>query len=110
MRVCVCFRFNGQIWGWVELRCGIPGQPCLVSSLRQDVATEEASTHSDTSVILRKKGVYVCTRVRVCIACSPLFVQTTHYKYSEVVYIFMVIIEIDTRLKTLHGKQSIVPL
>ncbi|XP_060782701.1 LOW QUALITY PROTEIN: sodium/potassium/calcium exchanger 3 [Neoarius graeffei] len=49
-------KFNGQIWGWVELRCGIPGQPCLVSSLRQDVAAEEASTHSDTSMILLKKG------------------------------------------------------
>ncbi|KAB5571204.1 hypothetical protein PHYPO_G00222380 [Pangasianodon hypophthalmus] len=49
-------KFNGQIWGWVELRCGIPGQPCLVSSLRQDVAAEEASTHCDTSMILMKKG------------------------------------------------------
>ncbi|KAF7707273.1 sodium/potassium/calcium exchanger 3 isoform X2 [Silurus meridionalis] len=49
-------KFNGQIWGWVEMRCGIPGQPCLVSSLRQDVAAEEASTHCDTSAILMKKG------------------------------------------------------
>ncbi|KAK3535112.1 hypothetical protein QTP70_004667 [Hemibagrus guttatus] len=49
-------KFNGQIWGWVELKCGIPGQPCLVSSLRQDVAPEEASTHCDTSMILMKKG------------------------------------------------------
>ncbi|KAG7329140.1 hypothetical protein KOW79_007314 [Hemibagrus wyckioides] len=48
-------KFNGQIWGWVELKCGIPGQPCLVSSLRQDVAPEEASTHCDTSMILMKK-------------------------------------------------------
>lgn len=62
MCVCVCvnwvyFRFNGQIWGWVELRCGIPGQPCLVSSLQEDVAAEEASTHCDTSMILMNKGV-----------------------------------------------------
>ncbi|KAK3564361.1 hypothetical protein QTP86_017335, partial [Hemibagrus guttatus] len=50
-------KFNGQIWGWVELKCGIPGQPCLVSSLRQDVAPEEASTHCDTSMILMKKEI-----------------------------------------------------
>ncbi|GAA6097701.1 sodium/potassium/calcium exchanger 3 [Tachysurus ichikawai] len=48
-------KFNGQIWGWVELKCGIPGQPCLVSSLQQDVAPEEASVHCDTSMILMKK-------------------------------------------------------
>ncbi|XP_057206106.1 sodium/potassium/calcium exchanger 3 isoform X1 [Triplophysa rosa] len=49
-------RFNSQIWGWVEQRFGIPGQPCLVSSLRRDVSVGEASPHCDTSMILLKKG------------------------------------------------------
>ncbi|KAL0175880.1 hypothetical protein M9458_028210, partial [Cirrhinus mrigala] len=35
---------------------GIPGQPCLVSSLRRDVSVGEASPHCDTSMILLKKG------------------------------------------------------
>uniref|UniRef100_A0A4W4FCP9 Sodium/calcium exchanger membrane region domain-containing protein n=1 Tax=Electrophorus electricus TaxID=8005 RepID=A0A4W4FCP9_ELEEL len=30
-------KFNSQIWGWVEQRCGVPGQPCLASSLRRDL-------------------------------------------------------------------------
>lgn len=50
-------RFNSQIWGWVEQRFGIPGQPCFVSSLRRDVSVGEASPHCDTSMILLKKGV-----------------------------------------------------
>uniref|UniRef100_A0A673L4D4 Sodium/potassium/calcium exchanger 3-like n=1 Tax=Sinocyclocheilus rhinocerous TaxID=307959 RepID=A0A673L4D4_9TELE len=50
-------KFNNQIWGWVEQRFGIPGQPCLVSSLRRDVSVGEASSHCDTSMILLKKGV-----------------------------------------------------
>ncbi|XP_052005813.1 sodium/potassium/calcium exchanger 3 isoform X2 [Xyrauchen texanus] len=49
-------KFNSQIWGWVEQRFGIPGQPCFVSSLRRDVSVGEASTHGDTSMILLKKG------------------------------------------------------
>ncbi|XP_051513812.1 sodium/potassium/calcium exchanger 3-like isoform X3 [Myxocyprinus asiaticus] len=49
-------KFNSQIWGWVEQRFGIPGQPCLVSSLRRDVSVGEASPHCDTSMILLKKG------------------------------------------------------
>uniref|UniRef100_A0A671Q7S5 Sodium/potassium/calcium exchanger 3-like n=1 Tax=Sinocyclocheilus anshuiensis TaxID=1608454 RepID=A0A671Q7S5_9TELE len=49
-------KFNSQIWGWVEQRFGIPGQPCLVSSLRRDVSVGEASSHCDTSMILLKKG------------------------------------------------------
>ncbi|XP_065128048.2 sodium/potassium/calcium exchanger 3 isoform X1 [Paramisgurnus dabryanus] len=49
-------KFNSQIWGWVEQRFGIPGQPCLVSSLRRDVSVGEASAHCDTSMILLKKG------------------------------------------------------
>uniref|UniRef100_A0A8C1H6R4 Solute carrier family 24 member 6a n=2 Tax=Cyprinus carpio TaxID=7962 RepID=A0A8C1H6R4_CYPCA len=50
-------KFNSQIWGWVEQRFGIPGQQCLVSSLRRDVSVGEASPHCDTSMILLKKGV-----------------------------------------------------
>uniref|UniRef100_A0A671N579 Solute carrier family 24 member 6a n=1 Tax=Sinocyclocheilus anshuiensis TaxID=1608454 RepID=A0A671N579_9TELE len=50
-------RFNSQIWGWVEQRFGIPGQPCLMSSLCRDVSVGEASPHCDTSMILLKKGV-----------------------------------------------------
>ncbi|XP_052430720.1 sodium/potassium/calcium exchanger 3-like isoform X2 [Carassius gibelio] len=49
-------KFNSQIWGWVEQRFGIPGQQCLVSSLRRDVSVGEASSHCDTSMILLKKG------------------------------------------------------
>ncbi|XP_066505810.1 sodium/potassium/calcium exchanger 3 [Hoplias malabaricus] len=49
-------KFNSQIWGWVEQRCGIPGQPCLVSSLRRDISVGEATAHCDTSLILLKKG------------------------------------------------------
>ncbi|KAL7885931.1 hypothetical protein AOLI_G00062260 [Acnodon oligacanthus] len=49
-------KFNSQIWGWMEQQCGIPGQPCLVSSLRRDIAVGEAAAHSDTSMILMKKG------------------------------------------------------
>ncbi|KTG03171.1 hypothetical protein cypCar_00000442 [Cyprinus carpio] len=49
-------KFNSQIWGWVEQRFGIPGQQCLVSSLRRDVSVGEASPHCDTSMILLKKG------------------------------------------------------
>lgn len=60
MSLCVSIsRFNSQIWGWVEQRFGIPGQPCLVSSLRRDVSVGEASPHCDTSMILLKKGVCV---------------------------------------------------
>ncbi|XP_072519141.1 sodium/potassium/calcium exchanger 3 isoform X3 [Salminus brasiliensis] len=49
-------KFNSQIWGWVEQHFGIPGQPCLVSSLRRDIAVGEATAHCDTSMILLKKG------------------------------------------------------
>ncbi|XP_042561255.1 sodium/potassium/calcium exchanger 3 isoform X2 [Clupea harengus] len=52
----VIMKFNSQIWGWVEQRCGGPGQPCLLSSLRRDGAVGEAGPHSDTSMILLKKG------------------------------------------------------
>lgn len=52
-------RFNSQILGWVEQRFGIPGHPCLVSSLCRDVSVGEASPHCDTSMILLKKGVCV---------------------------------------------------
>ncbi|KAL2077387.1 hypothetical protein ACEWY4_026891 [Coilia grayii] len=52
-------KFNSQIWSWVEQRCGGPGvaQSCLLSSLRRDGAVGEAAgPHSDTSMILLKKG------------------------------------------------------
>ncbi|KAG5263555.1 hypothetical protein AALO_G00266090 [Alosa alosa] len=49
-------KFNSQIWAWVEQHCGGPGQPCLLSSLRRDGAVGEAGPHSDTSMILLKKG------------------------------------------------------
>ncbi|XP_049339847.1 sodium/potassium/calcium exchanger 3 isoform X1 [Astyanax mexicanus] len=49
-------KFNSPIWGWVEQKFGIPGQPCLVSSLRRDISVGEATAHCDTSMILIKKG------------------------------------------------------
>ncbi|XP_062856583.1 sodium/potassium/calcium exchanger 3 isoform X2 [Trichomycterus rosablanca] len=49
-------KFNSQIWSWVELRCGVPGHQCLVSSIQRDMSAGEATAHSDTSMILVKKG------------------------------------------------------
>ncbi len=70
-------RFNSQIWGWVEQRFGIPGQPCFVSSMCRDVSVGEASPHCDTSMILLKKGV--CGwRVELCGSYWVL----VHYKVS----------------------------
>lgn len=79
MSLCVFLsRFNSQIWGWVEQRFGIPGQPCLVSSLRRDVSVGEASPHCDTAMILLKKGV--CGwRVELCGSYWVL----VHYKVSR---------------------------
>lgn len=79
MSLCVFLsRFNSQIWGWVEQRFGIPGQPCLVSSLCRDVSVGEASPHCDTAMILLKKGV--CGwRVELCGSYWVL----VHYKVSR---------------------------
>ncbi|TRY88811.1 hypothetical protein DNTS_015024 [Danionella cerebrum] len=77
-------KFNSQIWGWVEQRFGIPGQPCLVSSLRRDVSVGEGSTHCDTSMILLKKGQNVGVQDSPVVMVDELMSLHPHqFSFSE---------------------------
>ncbi|XP_076877058.1 sodium/potassium/calcium exchanger 3 [Brachyhypopomus gauderio] len=77
-------KFNSQIWGWVEQQCGVPAQPCLVSSLRRDVAVGEAATHSDTSMMLLKKGQCAGDQDSPAVMVDELMNVTPHqFSFSE---------------------------
>ncbi|KAI4892885.1 hypothetical protein NFI96_012635 [Prochilodus magdalenae] len=77
-------KFNSQIWGWVEQQCGIPGQPCLVSSLRRDIAVGEATAHCDTSMILLKKGQHAGEQDSPVVMVDELMSLHPHqFSFSE---------------------------
>ncbi|XP_052011012.1 sodium/potassium/calcium exchanger 3-like isoform X2 [Xyrauchen texanus] len=77
-------KFNSQIWGWVEQRFGIPGQPCLVSSLRRDMSVGEASPHCDTSIILLQKGQNAGGQDSPVVMVDELMsLHPHHFSFSE---------------------------
>ncbi|XP_062380276.1 sodium/potassium/calcium exchanger 3 [Sardina pilchardus] len=72
----VCGIFAGQ-------HCGGPGQPCLLSSLRRDGAVGEAGPHSDTSMILLKKGQSPVQECPVVMVDEMLSQHPHTFSFSE---------------------------
>ncbi|KPP60046.1 sodium/potassium/calcium exchanger 3-like [Scleropages formosus] len=49
-------KFNAQIFGFVEQRCGGPGSPCTGGETHTDGAVADRGPNCDSSVVLLRKG------------------------------------------------------
>ncbi|XP_061090897.1 sodium/potassium/calcium exchanger 3 [Conger conger] len=77
-------KFNTQIWGFVERRCGGPGQPCLVTARRRDGAVGEGGTNCDTSMVLLRKGQSLPGQESPVLMVDELFSLHPHqFSFSE---------------------------
>ncbi|XP_029107134.1 sodium/potassium/calcium exchanger 3-like [Scleropages formosus] len=76
-------KFNAQIFGFVEQRCGGPGSPCTGGETHTDGAMADRGPNCDSSVVLLRKGQGSAGESQVVMVDELLRIHPHQLSFSE---------------------------